>query len=260
MIDDEPDMLEVTKAFLEGGGLFEVDTSISAVDALRIKDLERFDAIVCDYQMPEMDGIEFLKELRAQDIRVPFILFTGKSREDVAIKALNAGADFYLKKGSDVKAMYAELSNFIDYAVARFAATTAIEHNLNRFQKLLESTPELVEVVDSNHIIRYVNSAVMRFFGRKPEEVVGTKIQTSLSEPENLDGILNSLLEGKLEEAKVLVKARHIDGSIRLLDATITRFLNGRFGAELMVKAREATTEQLVGSQNLFGTSPTTPS
>ena len=85
MIDDEPDMLEVTKAFLEGGGLFEVDTSISAVDALRIKDLERFDAIVCDYQMPEMDGIEFLKELRAQDIRVPFILFTGKSREDVAI-------------------------------------------------------------------------------------------------------------------------------------------------------------------------------
>jgi len=56
MIDDEPDMLEVTKAFLEEGGLFEVDTSLSAVDALGIKDLERYDAIVCDYQMPEMDG------------------------------------------------------------------------------------------------------------------------------------------------------------------------------------------------------------
>jgi PAS domain S-box-containing protein len=244
MIDDEPDMLEVSKAYLESGGLFEVDTSLSAVETLRFKDIERYDAIVCDYQMPEMDGIEFLRELREHGIKVPFILFTGKSREDVAIKALNAGADFYLKKGPDVKAMYAELCNFIDHAVARYVATNAIEHNLNRFQKLLESTPELVEVVDSNHIIRYVNSAVERLFGKRPEEFIGTKIQTSLSEPESLEGILNSLLEGKLEEAKVLVKARHIDGSIRLLDATITRFLNGRFGAELIFKAKEAPMEQ----------------
>jgi hypothetical protein len=45
-------------------------------------------------------------------------------------------------------------------------------------------------------------------------------------------------LEGKLEKAKVLVKARHVGGSVRLLDATITRFINGRRGPELIVNAK----------------------
>ena len=61
---------------------------------------------------------QFLEHLRTQGIHTPFILFTGRGREEVAIKALNAEADFYLKKGTDVKAQYAELSNIIDQAVA----------------------------------------------------------------------------------------------------------------------------------------------
>ncbi len=238
MVDDEPDMLILTKAFLEEGGLIEVDTSASAVEALLINDLQKYDAIVCDYQMPEMDGIEFLKRLRELLIDVPFILFTGRSREDVAIMALNAGADFYLRKGADVKAQFAVLSSFIDNAVARYLATAAIEHNLRRFQKLVENTSDIVEVVDSHHVIRYANPAVERYLGRKPEEFVGTKIQTSLEEDEQLEGILTSLLEGKMEKAKVFMKAKHIDGSVRLLDATITRFINGRLGTELIVDAK----------------------
>jgi PAS domain S-box-containing protein len=240
MVDDEPELLVISKSFLEEGGLVELDTSPSAVEALRIKNIWRYDAIVSDYMMPEMDGIEFLKQLREQNIDVPFILFTGRSREDVAITALNAGADFYLKKGTDVKAQYAVLCSFIDHAVSRYKATAAIEHNLKRFQNLVESMSEVVEVVDSNNVIRYANPAVERYFGKKPEEFVGTKMLTSLHEPEGLEGVLNSLLEGKMEKANVMVKARHVDGSIRLLNANITRFINGRLGTELIFNAKEA--------------------
>ncbi len=240
LVDDEPGLLEVSKAFLEEGGLIEVDTSPSAVEALCVKDFWRYDAIVSDFMMPDMDGIEFLAQLRKQNVDVPFILFTGRSREDVAINALNAGADFYLKKGTDVRAQYAILCSFIDHAVSRYKATSAIEHNLRRFQKLVDSMSEIVEVVDSNYVIRYANPAVERYFGKKPEEFVGTKMLTCLDEPDEVEGVLHSLLEGEVENANVMVKARHVDGSVHRLDATITRFINGRLGAELLVKAREA--------------------
>jgi len=52
-----------------------------------------FDAIVSDFQMPEMNGITLLREIRSTS-DIPFILFTGKGREEVVIDAINNGADF----------------------------------------------------------------------------------------------------------------------------------------------------------------------
>ena len=63
--------------------------------------------------MPEMDGIAFLKAVRQRYGDVPFILFTGRVREDVVIEAINNGVDFYLQKGGEVKAQFAELSHQI---------------------------------------------------------------------------------------------------------------------------------------------------
>ena len=68
--------------------------------------------------MPEMDGIEFLKIVRGRGDKTPFIIFTGKWREEVVIEALNSGADFYLQKGGEPKSQFAELSNKIQHAVS----------------------------------------------------------------------------------------------------------------------------------------------
>ncbi len=245
VVDDEPDLLDVSKDFLEMYGRFEVDTSKSAVEALSVKDIDRYDVIVSDYQMPEMDGIEFLKHLRARGINVPFILFTGKGREEVAINALNAGADFYLKKGTDVKAQYTELSNFIDHALARHSAYASIEYNLKRFRMLVESTSEIIEVVDCDRRIRYVNPAVELYFGLKPEDVLGIDVLSALPkhEQDRLEDLANSLIEGKTEKAKELILVRHVNGSYHLLDVTIARFADGPLGPELIVNAKEVPIE-----------------
>ena len=58
--------------------------------------------------MPGMDGIALLALVRRQHGRLPFILFTGKGREQVVIRAINEGADFYLQKGGDPGAQFAE--------------------------------------------------------------------------------------------------------------------------------------------------------
>ena len=108
-VDDEPGILEVTKEYLERNGSFEVDTADSARSALEKMKNTAYEAIISDYQMPETDGIEFLKIVRASDKTIPFIIFTGRSREEVVIEALNEGADFYLQKGGDPKAQFADL-------------------------------------------------------------------------------------------------------------------------------------------------------
>jgi PAS domain S-box-containing protein len=118
-VDDEPDLLEIAKIILEKGGAFSVDTLSSAPEALEQVDAERYDAIISDYQMPEMDGIIFLRQLRALGNATPFIIFTGKGREEIAIQALNEGADFYIQKGGDIRSQFTELAHKIRQAVAR---------------------------------------------------------------------------------------------------------------------------------------------
>ncbi len=101
LIDDEPDLLDMSKMFLELDKSMSVDTATSADDALEQLRNQEYDVIVSDYQMPGMDGIQLLKEVRTIDNKTSFILFTGRGREEVAIQALNAGADYYLQKGGD---------------------------------------------------------------------------------------------------------------------------------------------------------------
>lgn len=121
LVDDDPAVLEVTEIFLERSGDIQVETTLSAADALsRLKfDGDLYEVIISDYAMPEMDGISFLKEVRSLGLELPFILFTGKSREEVVIEALNSGADYYLQKGGDPKVLFAELTHQVRQAADR---------------------------------------------------------------------------------------------------------------------------------------------
>ncbi|HOI59508.1 MAG TPA: response regulator, partial [Methanoculleus sp.] len=87
-VDDEEALLDLGRMFLEREDGIAVDVTASPHEALRMIRTGRYDAVISDYQMPEMDGIELLKQVREAGSRVPFIIFTGRGREEVAIEAL----------------------------------------------------------------------------------------------------------------------------------------------------------------------------
>jgi len=87
-VDDEPDLLTLGRLFLERTGEFTVDTLPSAIKALESPVILSYDPIISDYPMPGMDGVEFLKAVRKQYGDIPFILFTGRGREEVVIEAI----------------------------------------------------------------------------------------------------------------------------------------------------------------------------
>ncbi len=118
VVDDDQNLLFLTASFLGLSGTLLVETADAPNKALIALELGTYDAVVCDYDMPMMNGIEVLKKIRERS-DVPFILFTGKGREDVVIDALNNGADFYLQKGADPASLFRELEHMIVQATDR---------------------------------------------------------------------------------------------------------------------------------------------
>lgn len=122
MVDDDPTILELSAIFLERAGDIQVDGTESAADALKRLEGDGgpYHVIISDYAMPDMDGIAFLKAVRSRKLEIPFILFTGKSREEVVIEALNSGADYYLQKDGRPTVLFVELSHQIRQAAERY--------------------------------------------------------------------------------------------------------------------------------------------
>ncbi|MDD1772046.1 MAG: PAS domain S-box protein, partial [Methanomassiliicoccales archaeon] len=137
-VDDEMAMCELTKIFLEMSGHIRVDVAGSVAEARKALKNKKYDAIVSDYQMPGEDGIHFLKALRSLEDTTPFILFTGKGREDVVIEALNSGADSYLQKGGEAAPQYAELEHRIISLVYRHRAEEALHFSESRLRRAEE--------------------------------------------------------------------------------------------------------------------------
>lgn len=149
LVDDEPSLLEITKQFLEQDNEISVSTTDTGKNALEMLDSGHYDAVVSDYQMPEMDGIELLSSIRSCGQNIPFIIFTGRGREDVVIEALNCGADFYLQKGGDPRSQFAELRSKIIHAIERRKAeenlASAYSEMEAAYEKALEGEKALAE-------------------------------------------------------------------------------------------------------------------
>jgi PAS domain S-box-containing protein len=146
-VDDSPDLLDLTKVYLERDGDFRITTLTSAVAALECLKMHAFDAIISDYEMPGMDGIAFLKIIRAEHGNIPFILFTGRGREEMVVEALNGGADSYIQKGGNPKAQFLELRQKIKINVERRQAQKALFDSEKKYRQLFEHAQEAVYII-----------------------------------------------------------------------------------------------------------------
>ncbi len=117
LVDDESILLDLGCQILEKKFGFSVDVVESGEDALKQMKERRYDAIISDYAMPGMDGLELLKRIREKDPQIPFVLFTVREREEVAVEALNSGANFYVQKENTPHVSFTELAHKVNTSV-----------------------------------------------------------------------------------------------------------------------------------------------
>ncbi len=172
-VDDEQDLLTIGRIYLERQGGFTVDTVSSAHEALSSGKIRSVDAIVSDYQMPGMDGIAFLKAVRDEFTDIPFILFTGRGREEIVIEAINNGADFYLQKGGDPRAQFAELAHKIRQAVWRRQAEASLHESRKQLSDIIGFLPDATFAIDREGTVIAWNRAIEEMTSVPADEMTG---------------------------------------------------------------------------------------
>ena len=171
-VDDEPALLHLSKEFLEMEEDIHVDTSTSVHQALDALSSQKYEVIISDYKMPQQSGIDFLKLLREGKNSTPFVLFTGRGREEVAIEALNHGADFYLQKGGDPFTQFGELRNIILQLAHRGRAEASLREREELLSLITNNMRDVVAKVRRDGIIQYVSPSLELMTGHAIGEVL----------------------------------------------------------------------------------------
>ncbi len=172
-VDDDRSILEISKLMLiDLESSFDIDNASSVDEAFKKLSTQQYDVVVSDYEMPNKNGLQFLKELRDEKNGIPFILFTGKGREDVVIEALNLGADHYVNKQGSPETVYSELAHLVSSAVEKQRAKLKNENDSLAFHNVNDA----IVYSDANFIINAWNKAAEELFGYSSNEVLQKSI------------------------------------------------------------------------------------
>ena len=173
VVDDDPDLLDLTASFLSRErDEFAVKSETDPETALDRIAEDGIDVIVSDYDMPKMDGLEFLEAVREEHGEIPFILFTGKGSEEIASKAISNGVTDYLQKGTD-SSQYSLLSNRITNAHEQHEARTRLKQSQRKFSKLVTNSTDMLGIVNAQGRFEYISPVCEDLLGFEQSELIG---------------------------------------------------------------------------------------
>jgi CheY-like chemotaxis protein len=161
-VDDDAWILDALNTYFEHEPDFVLQTSTSAMGALDLLNSQHFDAIICDYTMPDMDGIALLQEIRTRGDNAIFIIFTGRRLAHVAIEILNNGGNYYLQKGVDILSEMPKVVDFIRRTLKCRHATNLPPPPDNTYQSLVENQFYPVCFFDLDGHYLYTNKSFKR--------------------------------------------------------------------------------------------------
>ena len=144
----------------------------------------QYDVVISDYEMPQKNGLEFLTELRKQNNNIPFILFTGKGREEVAIKALNLGADGYFNKQGNPETVYGELVHGMKLGVEHWKSKRELTDKELKYQNIFNNSEVGMfrTKLDGSEILDF-NEKYLSIFGLTREEMRGKHSTSFWADP-----------------------------------------------------------------------------
>ena len=214
-IDDEEDFLFLTKEFMEKMSEGEIiieslQDSTEVMDRIKKGDI---DVIVCDYLMEELNGLALLEKIKQEEYDIPFIIFTGRGREEVVIEALNLGADYYLRKGSDARSQYTELVHQIKTALKHKNAEKALRESELRYRNLVEAFSDIIFITDLESRMLYTNPALEQQTGFTVSDFQFTQEENPFLHPDDAGRVSIFLSDFIQSDKKIsdVIENRFID-------------------------------------------------
>lgn len=167
LIDDE-DLIRKSLANQISQEGFTISTAACGEEALNKFEAEPSDLLLLDLALPDMNGLEILKRVKARRPSTAVIIITGYGDMASAIDALRLGADEYLLKPCKREELL--------YRIGQCLQKQKISQKLQMYKEIIGATSDLVALVGPDYAFLVANDACARFIGKQPEELVGIRV------------------------------------------------------------------------------------
>ena len=207
-VDDNENNLFTLKALFEGKEELKVTTVLSGEEGLRVLLSEKIDLILLDIQMPQMNGFEFAKIVKANkktaDIPIVFLTAVFKSEEFIQ-EGYEIGAVDYLTKPIDD----AQLLNKVSLYLKIFFQANLAKESEKKFYEITQSVNDGIFALDVQNRLTFINSRAEDLLGFHSRELMGKNIYDYIYYKDidnNAIDYMHSDLVIKAKESEVLVK------------------------------------------------------
>jgi CheY-like chemotaxis protein len=225
-IDDDTAVLDMfTNSFNRDPDITLITCS-SPIVALEKLESRHVDAIFCDFLMPDMDGIEFLREIRSRGNNTFFIIYTERHLTRVPIEVLNSGGNYYLQKGITLMDDAQKVIDLIRQHRNNQAATSPLSPADNSSRLLIDNQFVPLCGFDRNGRIQYANRFYTEEIGADAKG--GADFFSAIPEDERAQFI--SHLESMTVQnpaAHLLHHIRSDNGPLKLVLGNYRAFTNG---------------------------------
>src|SRR4030065_1416128 len=126
IVDDDLDTLRLVGLMLQHQG-YRINAANSGIQAIAMAQTDKPNLILLDIMMPDMDGYEVARRLRAnpQTVDIPILMFTAKSQLDDKVAGFEVGADDYLTKPTNPAELQSHIRQLLEHRRERKAAAAA---------------------------------------------------------------------------------------------------------------------------------------
>ena len=176
IVDDEIETLTPLCDLLSEWG-YEVTRCTSGKEALEAFRNQRFDVLLSDLVMPEMDGIALIKEAMKIDPLLVSIIITGHGTIETAVDAMKNGAFDYVLKPIEWK--------LLRPIISRAMETRRLRESEKQYRSIIEEQEELICRWKPGEFLSFVNEAYCRYFNKKPEELIGQSFMPFIPEEDH---------------------------------------------------------------------------
>jgi len=156
ILDDDPVYLKLAASRLKED--FVVYTALCPSDAFDLLVKERIDVLICDFNLPEMDGVEVLKTVKENHPETDVIMISGSAEDEQIIEAFDSGAIDFLQKPIEYKALKISIERGKSYVTLKKKSKEIEKQNFFLSKKL--NIQDSVDIVFCSEPMRQVHCAI----------------------------------------------------------------------------------------------------
>jgi len=146
VIDDERSIRNTLKEVLEYEN-HEIDTAVDGPEGIEMFGKGKYELVLCDIKMPNMDGIEALEKLMELPGNAPIVMISGHGSIDTAVEAIKKGAFDFIEKPLDLNRLLITIRNALERKDL-VTETQALKRRVNKTYEIIGQSPSIMQVME----------------------------------------------------------------------------------------------------------------